>query len=73
MTKITNTASGARGVRTNQGLVMVEPGQTVDVELADNEDELYEGLEKGAAAAKRAAEEDVAGEAEAPAPAPAKK
>jgi hypothetical protein len=52
---------------------MVEPGQTVDVDLADNEDELYEGLEKGAAAAKRAAEEDVAGEAEAPAPAPAKK
>jgi hypothetical protein len=73
MTKITNTASGARGVRTTQGLVMVEPGQTVDVELADNEDDLYEGLEKGAAAAKRVAEEEAAGEAEAAAPAPAKK
>jgi hypothetical protein len=47
MTKITNTASGARGVRTDQGLVMVEPGQTVDVELAKNE-ELYEGLAEGA-------------------------
>jgi hypothetical protein len=43
MTKITNTAPGARGVWTPTGLVMVDPGQTVDVEVADGED-LYEGL-----------------------------
>jgi hypothetical protein len=45
--KITNTASGSRGVHTVGGLLMVEPGQTVEVELADNE-ELYEGLVEGA-------------------------
>jgi hypothetical protein len=49
MAKITNTASGPRGVHTNNGLVMVEPGQTVDVELAKGE-ELYEGLVAGAGA-----------------------
>jgi hypothetical protein len=47
MAKITNTASGPRGVRTSNGLVMVEPGQTVDVDLAKGE-ELYEGLVEGA-------------------------
>lgn len=46
MAKVTNMAGGARGVRTSDGLVMVEPGQTVEVELAKGE-ELYEGLVEG--------------------------
>jgi hypothetical protein len=63
MTKITNTASGARGVRTKDGLVMVEPGQTVDVDLAKGE-ELYEGLVEAssqAAALKSLSRDDLFG------------
>jgi len=55
MTKVTNTAEGPRGVLTASGAtVYVEPGETVDVEIAKDH-ELYEGLEKGEAAAKKAA------------------
>jgi hypothetical protein len=55
MTKVTNTAEGPRGVETDAGTVFVEPGQTVDIEIKKGH-ELYAGLEKGEAAAKKAAE-----------------
>ena len=59
MTKITNTldpaTGGARGVETTTGTVYVEPGETVDVILKDDNAPLYEGLVAGAAAAKAAA------------------
>ena len=68
MTKVTNTAEGPRGVLTADGrTVYVEPGETVEIEIADGH-KLYDGLEKGEAAAKAAAKE-----AEAEAEAPAKK
>jgi hypothetical protein len=53
---ITNSAAGPRGVALADGTTLyIEPGQTVeDVEVADGH-VLYEGLEKGDAAAKRAA------------------
>lgn len=35
--KITNTSQGARGVNTKEGPVLIEPGQTVDVDLVDAE------------------------------------
>jgi hypothetical protein len=57
-TKITNTSEGARGIETKDGTVFVEPGQTVEVDLADDKADLYPGLEKGEAAAKRAAAAD---------------
>jgi hypothetical protein len=57
MTKVTNTAEGPRGVETDNGTVFIEPGQTVDVDIKEGH-ELYEGLEKGAAAAKKAAAEE---------------
>lgn len=54
---ITNTAEGARGVELADGTTLyIEPGQTAeDVDVAKDH-KLYEGLETGAAAAKRAAE-----------------
>jgi hypothetical protein len=56
MRKITNTAQGPRGVlKLAEGTVFIEPGQTVDVEVAKGH-KLYEGLESGEAAAKKAAE-----------------
>lgn len=56
MAKFTNTADGARGIVTKDGnTVWIEPGQSVDVEDAD-EAKVPEGVEKGEAAAKRAAE-----------------
>jgi hypothetical protein len=64
MTKVTNTAEGPRGVETEDGTVFVDPGQTVDVEIKKGH-ELYPGLEKGEAAAKRAAEAAGEGESEA--------
>jgi hypothetical protein len=62
---ITNTAEGPRGVLLADGTTLyVEPGQTVeDVDVAKDH-KLYDGLESGAAAAKRAAE-DKGGDAEA--------
>lgn len=59
MTKVTNTAEGPRGVETDAGTVFVEPGETVDVEIKSGH-ELYDGLEKGEAAAKAAAKEAAA-------------
>jgi hypothetical protein len=53
LTKITNTAEGPRGVETDNGTVYVEPGQTVDVDVKKGH-ELYDGLEEGEAAAKKA-------------------
>lgn len=35
--KITNTQSGPRGLNTTEGQVLVDPGQTVDVELSTAE------------------------------------
>lgn len=35
--KVTNTQNGPRGLNTKSGPVLVEPGQTVDVELTDAE------------------------------------
>jgi hypothetical protein len=43
MTKITNTAAGPRGVETDSGTVFVDPGQTVDVDVAKGH-QLYDGL-----------------------------
>jgi hypothetical protein len=59
---ITNTAEGPRGVELADGTTLyIEPGQTVeDVDVAKDH-KLYEGLEAGEAAAKRAAK--AAGEA----------
>jgi hypothetical protein len=55
MTKVTNTAEGPRGVLTAKGdTVFVEPGDTVEVDIAKDHD-LYPGLETGDAAAKKAA------------------
>jgi hypothetical protein len=53
---ITNTAEGPRGVELADGTTLyIEPGQTVeDVDVAKDH-KLYEGLEAGEAAAKRAA------------------
>lgn len=35
--KITNTSQGPRGVNTVEGPVLLEPGQSVDVELSEAE------------------------------------
>lgn len=58
---ITNTAEGPRGVELADGTTLyIEPGQSVeDVDVAKDH-KVYEGLEAGAAAAKRA--EKAAGE-----------
>jgi hypothetical protein len=68
MTKVTNTAEGPRGVITaDGGTVYLEPGETQDLELHPDHD-LYDGVEKGEAAAKRAAKAaEEAAEPEAPA------
>lgn len=54
---ITNTINPGppRGVESrDHGTIYIEPGETVEVELLDDRP-LYEGLEAGAAAAKKAA------------------
>jgi len=52
---ITNTAPGPRGVLLANGSThYVEPGESVELDVADKH-ELYEGLESGEAAAKKAA------------------
>jgi hypothetical protein len=49
MAKVTNTAKGPRGFYTaDGGLVMLEPGESFEGELAKGD--LYEGLKSGAAA-----------------------
>lgn len=35
MKKFTNHAPGARGIRTKSGLVMLDPGQTVEIDAKD--------------------------------------
>lgn len=59
---ITNTSPGSRGVRTDDGeLVMLEPGETRDLDLSASEKKDAEAtgdFEFGQAAAKRAAKED---------------
>lgn len=70
-TTVTNTAPGPRGVILKDGSThYLEPNQSAELELHPDHD-LYEGVEKGEAAAKKAAkaEEEAAEE---PAP-PAKK
>lgn len=62
MAKITNTAEGPRGVLTADGTtVYVEPGETIEVDVAKGH-KLYDGLEEGEAAAKKAAKAAEAGE-----------
>jgi len=62
MTKITNTAAGPRGVLLGDGTTFfIEPGETADLDVAKDH-KLYDGLEAGEAAAKKAAKEAEAGE-----------
>jgi hypothetical protein len=59
---VTNTAPGPRGVLLADGTThFVEPGQSVELDVADKH-ELYEGLEAGEAAAKKAAKAAEEGE-----------
>jgi hypothetical protein len=54
MTKVTNTAEGPRGVILKDGTThYLEPNESADLDLHDKHD-LYEGVVKGAAAAKQA-------------------
>ena len=46
MPKFTNISDGPRGIHTASGLVTVEAGETVDVELAKGEDIVEEWFEK---------------------------
>ncbi len=56
MPKFTNISDGPRGLRTTEGLVMVERGETVEGVLADGEDLNEEWFAKaGSAVAKEAA------------------
>lgn len=58
--KVTNTQAGPRGLNTKDGPVLVEPGQTVDVEIEAAElavAKKTEWFEFGAAAAKAAADD----------------
>ncbi|TPK14162.1 hypothetical protein [Mesorhizobium sp. B2-5-11] len=41
--KVTNTQAGPRGLNTKDGPVLVEPGQTVDVDLSDAELKVAKG------------------------------
>lgn len=53
--KITNTQAGPRGLNTKDGQVLVEPGQTVDVEMHEDELKVAKGtgwFEFGKAAAE---------------------
>lgn len=58
MAEYTNISTGPRGLRTVGALVMVDAGETVDVELAKGEDaaeEWFSAKAKGDAKAKPAA------------------
>lgn len=47
MVKLTNTGEGGRGVWDNSGtLRVIEPGQTVDIEVAENQ-QLHDDLKEG--------------------------
>lgn len=64
MTKFTNIDKGPRGLNTTQGKVWVEPGETVDVELAKGEDapeSWFKSDGAGKAKAKAKAKEGEAG------------
>jgi hypothetical protein len=55
MTKVTNTAVGPRGVILKDSSThYLEPNESADLELHPDH-ELYEGVERGEAAAKKAA------------------
>lgn len=54
--KFTNISTGQRGLHTVDGLVMVDPGQTVEVELAKGEDAAEEWFAKPGTKAAREAE-----------------
>lgn len=43
--QVTNTQKGPRGLNTKSGPVLVEPGQTVDVEMDDAEHEVAKATE----------------------------
>lgn len=54
-TTVTNTAEGPRGVITKDGTtVYLEPNESAELELHPDHD-LYDGVVKGEAAAKKAA------------------
>jgi hypothetical protein len=62
-TKVTNLAEGPRGVHLADGTThFLEPNETAELELHPDHD-LYEGVEKGESAAKKAAKAaDAAGD-----------
>jgi hypothetical protein len=63
MPKFTNISDGPRGLRTADGVVMVEAGETADVDLAKGEEAADEWFAKaGTKAAKDAAKDEPAGE-----------
>lgn len=75
--KYTNTSEGPRGLNTTEGLVIVEPGQTVDAELSVAEAKVVEKTGWFGTGAKAAAEaktpEQVQAEADAAAAEEAKR
>jgi hypothetical protein len=66
MAKLTNYTRGPKGVNTAEGVVFINPGQTVDVELSS--EELASSKKTGWFS--KAAAEDAEAEANTPAPAP---
>jgi predicted RNase H-like nuclease (RuvC/YqgF family) len=59
MVKLTNISTGPRGLRTPEGVVMVDAGTTFDGELSEGEDINEEWFAKpGSKAAKAAAGDD---------------
>lgn len=66
-TTVTNTAAGPRGVITADGTThFLDPNESAELELHPHH-ELYEGVEKGEAAAKKAAKAAASDAEEAPA------
>lgn len=61
MPKLKNISNGPRGIYTDKGLVMVEAGEEVDVELAKGEEPVKEWFasptSKAAKEAEKAADE----------------
>jgi hypothetical protein len=64
MPKFTNISDGPRGLNTVGGLVMVEAGDTVDVELAKGEDAAEEWFAAPNSKAAKEAAKEAADEAE---------
>lgn len=58
MPKFTNISNGPRGIHTAGGLVMVEKGQTVEADLAENEEPNEEWFAKAGTAAAKSADAD---------------